>query len=319
MERGPTAAALENPALLASEVRRLAAARRALILAHNYQVQEVQAVADRLGDSYALADAARGVDCDWIIFCGVRFMAETAKLLNPDKRVVLPEPMAGCDLAASISAQGLRALKAKHPGARVVMYINCRLDVKAEADAICTSANALKVVEAMDSDAVIFGPDKNLAAFVASRTQKRVIPWNGYCPIHERMTLEVLEAALREHPDAYVMVHPECPRDVQEMADAVLSTSQMVTEAGRLSRRKFLVGTEIGLVEQLSARFPGKEFRPIYIHRSCDESCACPYMKMTHLNSVLRALETGQEEITVDAAIAPRALAAVQRMLEIGK
>lgn len=304
---------------LAARVRELARERDALILAHNYQVQEVQRVADHLGDSYALAALARRADAAWIVFCGVRFMAETAKLLNPGKRVILPESLAGCDLAGSISAEGLRALKARHRGAKVVMYINSNLDVKAESDAICTSANALRVVEAMESDTVIFGPDKNLAAFVAARSSKRVVPWNGYCPIHERISLELVEAAVARHPDAYVMVHPECPREVQAMADAVLSTSQMVEEAGRLPHARFLVGTEIGLVEQLRARHPAKEFWPVYAHVSCDESCACPYMKMTGLASVLRALETGQEEIRVDPEAAPRALAAVERMLAIGK
>lgn len=303
---------------LARRVRDLARERNALILAHNYQVQEVQAVADVLGDSYALAAAARKTDADWIVFCGVRFMAETAVLLNPDKRVILPQSMAGCDLAASISAEGLRALKRAHPAARVVMYINSNVDVKAESDAICTSSNALKVVEAMDADEVIFGPDKNLAAFVADRTSKRIVAWEGYCPIHERMTLEVLEAAVRAHPGAYVMVHPECPPEVQALADAVLSTGQMVEAAARLPHAQFVVGTEIGLIEQLRARHPEKRFWPAYTHVSCDESCACPYMKMTTLASVLRALETGEEEIRVDPALAPRALAAVERMLAIG-
>ncbi len=304
---------------LAARVRALARERDALILAHNYQVQEVQRVADRLGDSYALSAFAREVSSRWIVFCGVRFMAETAKLLNPGKRVILPESGAGCDLAGSISVEGLREMKARHPGARVVMYINSNLDVKAESDAICTSANALKVVEAMDSGTVIFGPDRNLAAFVAARATKRIVPWNGYCPIHERMGVELVEAAVARHPDAYLMVHPECPREVQAMADGVFSTSQMVEAAERLPHRRFLVGTEIGLVEQLRARHPEKEFWPVYRHVSCDESCACPYMKMTGLASVHRALETGEEEIRVDPALAPRALAAVERMLAIGK
>lgn len=311
--------AADPVAEMQAKVRALARRRNALILAHNYQGMEVQAVADRLGDSYALAACAQEADADWIVFCGVRFMAETAKLLNPAKRVVLPEPMAGCDLAASISAAALRDLKARHPGARVVMYINSSLDVKAESDAICTSSNALKVVEAMDADEVIFGPDKNLARFVAARTRKRVIPWNGYCPIHERMSLPVMEETLARHPEAYVIVHPECPPEVQALADAILSTSQMADRVASVDSGSFVIGTEIGLIDQLRRRFPERRFWPAYEHTSCDASCACPYMKMTKIESVLRALETGEEEIRIDPAVAPRALAAVRRMLEIGK
>ena len=292
--------------------------RRAVILAHNYQVREVKAVADVLGDSYALAEQAKKADADWIVFCGVRFMAETAKLLNPTRRVVLPESGAGCDLADSITPEGLRAMKAEHPGVPVVMYINCSVDVKAESDAICTSSNALKVIEAMPGDSVIFGPDRNLAAWVAQRTKKTIIPWNGYCPVHEKMDLPVLQKTMAEHPGAYAMIHPECPPEVQDEADEILSTSQMLTRAGAVAAREFIIGTEIGLIEQLRGAYPGKTFWPAYSHKSCDESCACPYMKMTKLASVVRALETGEEEIRIPEALQAPALKAVARMLEIG-
>ena len=303
---------------LAERVRVLKRERRALILAHNYQVAEVKSVADVLGDSYALADRAKKAEADWIVFCGVRFMAETAKLLNPTRRVVLPESMAGCDLADSIDAPALRSLKAMHPGVPVVMYINCSVEVKAESDAICTSSNALKVLEAMPGKSVIFGPDRNLAAWVAQRTTKTVIPWNGYCPVHEKMGIDVIQETMRRFPAAYVMVHPECPPEVQAVGDEILSTSQMLVRAGLVSAKEFIIGTEIGLIEQLRLAYPDKVFHPAYEHKSCDESCACPYMKMTKLASVAKALETGQEEITIPPELQAPALRAVARMLEIG-
>lgn len=306
-------------ASLADRVRALKRAHRAVILAHNYQVMPVKEVADFLGDSYALAEQARRVQADCIVFCGVRFMAETAKLLNPSRRVLLPESGAGCDLADAIEPEGLRALKAKHPGVPVVMYVNSSVAVKAESDAICTSSNALKVVEAMPGDTVLFGPDRNLAAWVAGRTRKRVIPWNGYCPVHEKMGLEALKGAMAAHPGAYVIVHPECAPDVQAEADEVLSTSQMLVRAGQVDAAEFIIGTEIGLIEELRKAFPRRAFWPAYAHTSCDESCACPYMKMTGLSSIVRALETGREEITIPEPLQAGALRAVERMLAIGK
>lgn len=304
---------------LVAKIQELKTRRKATLLTHNYQIPEVKLVADRLGDSYDLAVAAQSVQSDWIVFCGVRFMAETAKLLNPSKRVVLPESVAGCDLADSIQVEGLRKLKAQHPGARVVMYINCNIDIKAESDAICTSANALKIVNAMDSDTVIFGPDKNLGAWVAKQTKKKVIVWQGFCPIHERMTRPLVEDAIRRHPEAQVMVHPETPPEVHELANIILGTQAMIRHVGTSEHNAWLVGTEIGLIEELRRIYPNKKFWPIYEHKGCDEACACPFMKITALDSVLRALETGEEEITIPEKFREPALRAVRRMIEIGK
>ncbi len=301
------------------KVNTLKKQRNAVVLAHNYQMPEVKLVADRLGDSYDLSVYAKTVQSDWIVFCGVRFMAETSKLLNPTRKVVLPEGRAGCDLAASIRVEGLRELKKKNPGAKVVMYINCNVDIKAESDAICTSANALKVVNAMESDTVIFGPDKNLGAFVAKQTTKKLLIWQGFCPIHEQMTKPLVEAAIAKHPEATLVVHPETPPEVQEMADAVLGTTQMLTYAEKSPAQSFLIGTEIGLIERLRELYPAKQFFPIYEHKGCDEACACPFMKITALPSVLRALETGQEDITIPEMYRAPALRAVERMIEIGK
>ncbi len=316
------ATAHDAPEGIEAALTRVAALKRekdAFLLCHNYQAQEVKRVADAIGDSFQLSARARTVPSKWIVFCGVRFMAETAKLLNPSKRVILPESKAGCDLADSIGPESLRKFKAEHPRARVVMYINSSVEVKALSDAICTSSNALKVVEAMDSDEVIFGPDRNLAAHISGRTSKRVIPWAGSCPIHEVFTLQMLQRARKNVPDACVIVHPECPPDVQEEADEVLSTSQMLEAVGRLKARRFLIGTEMGLIEQLRELHPDREFWPVYEHKSCDEACACPHMKITGLHSVLRALQTGEEAIEIAEKLRAPALRAVERMLEIGK
>ncbi len=305
--------------VLLGKIEQLKKEKNAVILAHNYQAHEVKLAADRLGDSYDLAVHAQDTKADWIVFCGVRFMAETAKLLNPSRKVVLPESMAGCALADSIEVEGLRKLKAQHPQAKVVMYINSNVDIKAECDAICTSANALKVVEAMESDTVIFGPDKNLGAWVAKQTKKKIIIWQGFCPIHEVMSRDLVEKSMAQHPEALLIVHPETPPDVHELADEILGTQSMIRYCGESPARSFIIGTEIGLIERLQELYPQKRFYTIYSHKGCDESCACPYMKITGLTSVLRALETGQEEITVPERFQEKALRAVRRMIEIGK
>lgn len=314
-----TPAAQSTEERLAAEVRELKQQRNALILGHRYQRVSVQKVADVIGDSYDLSAAATKTNADVIVFCGVRFMAETAKLLNPEKTVLLPESMAGCALADSITPEDVRALKAEYPHANVVMYINCSAEVKAECDAICTSANALKVVEAMPSDTVIFGPDRNLAERIKKQTKKNIIIAGGYCPVHKEITKEMLQSTLANYPDAMVLVHPECNADVQEMADGVLGTTGMVDYVRKSTAKRFIIGTEQGLVQQMQLDFPDKEIHPIYRHKSCDESCACPFMKMTMLASVKRALLTNTENITVPEPIAGRALKAVQKMMEIGK
>lgn len=304
---------------LVEKIRALKKSRDAAVLVHNYQMPEVKLVADRLGDSYDLAVHAQEVKSKWIVFCGVRFMAETAKLLNPSRTVVLPEAKAGCDLADSIRSESLRELKKQHPGAKVVMYINCNIDVKAESDAICTSANALKVVNAMESDTVIFGPDKNLGHRVAQQTKKKIIIWQGYCPIHNDMTKPMMEQAMAKHPEAEIVVHPEVPAEIQDMADAILGTQAMIGHCGQSKANSFIIGTEIGMIERLRETYPDKKFFPIYEHKSCDEACACPFMKITGLNSVLHALETGREDIQIPESYREPALRAVQRMIQIGK
>lgn len=304
--------------LLVEEIQELKREKRVFILCHNYQKPEVHRVADKVGDSYGLSAAAAKADCDRIVFCGVRFMAETAYILNPSKKVLLPEEMAGCALADEITAQDVRIWKKEYPGASVVMYINCSADVKAESDVICTSSNALHIVEAMQTNTVLFGPDANLANVVKAKTKKNLIPWHGYCPVHKAVTKEMLGKTLELFPDAVVIVHPECNPEVVEMADEVLSTSQMLKTVQERPEKKFVIGTEIGLIQKAQALCPHKEIHPIYQHKSCDQSCACPFMKVTTLDSVLRALKTETHEIIVPEEIRKRALKAVNRMLEIG-
>ncbi len=303
---------------LVREINDLKKKDRAIVLCHNYQRPEVHRVADFVGDSYGLSVAAKKADCDIIVFAGVRFMAETAYILNPSKTVLLPEEMAGCALADTITADNVREMKKKHSGAPVVMYINCTAEVKAEADAICTSSNALHIVNSIEGDPVLFGPDANLAAFVKARAKKNVIAWEGYCPVHKAVTREMLEQTISLFPDAVVIVHPECNPDVVELADEVLSTSQILEVIKKRPEKKFVVGTEIGLIQKAQLDNPGKEIHPIYRHKSCDESCACPFMKVTTLESIHRSLIEKTVRITVPEPIRLRALKSVEKMLELG-
>lgn len=303
---------------LVAEIEALKKKMNALVLCHNYQKPEVHRVADYVGDSYGLSKIATEVDCDYIVFCGVRFMAETAYILNPSKTVLLPEQLAGCGLADTITGPQLREWKSHFPEANVVMYINCNADVKAECDSICTSSNALHVVESMPSDTVLFGPDANLASFVKSKSSKRIIAWEGYCPVHKAVTKEMLENSMDLFPNATVIVHPECNPDVVAMADHVLSTSEMLDVIKNSSDKEFIVGTEIGLVQKAQLLSPEKRIHPIYQHKSCDQSCACPYMKITSLNSVLESLIQRQHVVTVEESLRLKALRSVEKMLEIG-
>ncbi len=274
-----------------SEVRRLKADKGALILAHNYQVGEVQAVADHLGDSLKLARLAARTDARLIVLCGVRFMAESAKVLNPDRKVVLPSLTAGCPMADMITVEELRAFKAAHPGAPVVCYVNTSADVKAESDVCCTSSNAVAVVNALDADRVLFVPDRNLASYVASKTTKTVIPWNGYCYVHNLFTPEDVALARAEHPGVPVVVHPECTPEVVAAADFVASTDGMVRLAAL--HDELVVGTEIGLVDMLQRENPAKRFHELSPY------AVCRNMKETTLARLAWSLTEERHEITV--------------------
>jgi len=307
----------------ARQVRRLAADRRAVILAHNYQVPWIQDVADFVGDSLALSRQAAATDAETIVFCGVHFMAETAKILSPDKKVLLPDLAAGCSLAASVTAEDVRAWKSDHPGAAVVAYVNTTAEVKAESDICCTSSNAIEVVRSIpEEQEILFLPDMFLGAHVERQTGRKLHVWMGECHVHAGISPQDLRAKVEGEPDAEVLVHPECGCSTQAIWLAgegilpaertkVLSTGGMVKEAERSSASKFLVATETGILHQLRKGSPGKVFEPI------NEYAVCQYMKAITPEKLLRSLHEGVFEITVPEDVRVRAAQAVGRMIAI--
>ena len=293
------------------ELRDLAAARDAIILAHNYQRPEVQDAADLVGDSLELARKAAATDAAVILFCGVHFMAETAKILSPAKTVLMPDPHAGCPMADMVTVEGLRALKAQHPDAAVVAYVNTSAEIKAEVDVCCTSANAPEIVARIPAEQpIIFVPDRNLGDWVAGRTGRtNMIMWQGYCPVHEQMTADEVSAALAAHPGAELMAHPECGREVRALATVITSTSGMLRYPATSAARVFVVATETGLLHRLRGLYPDREFLP------AARGAICPNMKRTTLDKTIAALDEGLNEIVVPPRIAERALASVERMM----
>ena len=317
---------VEANAAWAEEVRRLAKQRDAVLLAHNYQVPEIQDIADHTGDSLALSRIAASSDASTIVFCGVHFMAETAKILSPDKTVLIPDALAGCSLADSIDAAQLRAWKAEHPGAVVVSYVNTTAEVKAETDICCTSSNAVDVVNSIPADTdVLFCPDQFLGAHVRRVTGRTNIHvWAGECHVHAGINGDELAARVTASPDAELFVHPECGCATSALylagegavpADRVkiLSTGGMLDEAHRTGARKVLVATEIGMLHQLRRAAPGVDFEAV------NDRASCRYMKMITPAALLRCLRDGRDEVDVERAIADRARGAVQRMIEIGR
>ncbi|MBI4144096.1 quinolinate synthase NadA [Candidatus Woesearchaeota archaeon] len=300
-------------------IRSLKAEKNCLVLCHTYQRPEVHEIADFVGDSYGLSMQATKTRHDRIVFCGVHFMAETAKILNPEKTVLLPSREAGCALADTIDEQKVVEWKARYPGLPLVLYINSSAAVKAHADIICTSANTLKAIEAVDSDKVLLAPDKNLYYSFQPKTSKTIIPWEGYCPVHKAITKELIESVIAQHPCAVVLAHPECSPDVTELADEVLSTTGMVDFVRASSEKEFIIGTELGLVQMLQRAHPLKQFFAVYNHKSCDESCVCPYMKAITLGKVRRSLEDDVFKITVSEEVRMKALNAIQKMLSLGR
>jgi len=285
--------------------------KNAVILAHNYQIPEVQDAADFTGDSLELSRKAAGLEAETIVFCGVHFMAETAAVLAPAKTVLLPDAGAGCPMADMINGRELRAWKARYPGLKVVCYVNTSAEVKAESDICCTSSNAVNVVNSLGVEEALFVPDKNLAAWVARETGKKLIAWDGYCYVHHRFTPRDIQDARALHPGAEVWVHPECPLDVIDLADKVLSTGKMVLEARTTTRREIIVGTEKGILYRLGKENPAVKFYP------ARETALCAHMKMTTLEKVLRALETGTYRVEVPREVADRARGSIEAMLKI--
>src|SRR5215470_5387833 len=299
---------------LIEEIRSLKTARNAVILAHNYQRPEIFQVADFVGDSLELARQATTVAADVIVFCGVHFMAETAKILNPSRRVILPDLRAGCSLADSVTADDLAdrkaELRAVYPDLAVVGYVNTTADVKAECDACCTSSNAVRVVEALPSQHILFVPDRNLAAHVQTQTSKSIIAWDGNCYVHQQITPEQIAAVRAALPRVKILAHPECRQDVLSLADAVLSTSGMVRYAKESPEREFLVVTECGLSDRLLLEVPEKRF-----YKSCK---LCAYMKMITLEGTRDALRDMGPVITLPEDVRVRAARALETMLALG-
>ena len=303
---------VSRDAELVEKISALKKRRNAVILAHNYQLGEVQDIADFVRDSLDLSQRAAETDAGVIVFCGVRFMAETASILCPDKVVLLPDRDAGCPMADMITAEQLRAEKKEHPQAVVVCYVNSPAEVKAESDICCTSANAVRVVESLDAREIFFVPDQYLGHYVSTKTGKKMILWPGFCPIHVRIKPARIKELKREYPQAKVVVHPECTPEVIALADEALSTGGMCRYAQRDDVREMIVGTELGIIHRLKKENPGKRFIPI------SEQAICPDMKLITLEKVLRSLEEMSPEVKVPEGIRLRAKAAVDKMLKIG-
>jgi quinolinate synthase len=292
-------------------INELKAKRNAVILAHNYQTPEIyHCVADFVGDSLQLAKLAASSDADVIVQGGVHFMAETAKLLNPDKTVLIPDREAGCSLAASITAADVRSLRAKYPGVPIVAYVNTSADVKAEVDICCTSSNALKVVESLGADRVIMLPDRYLAENVAAQTKVKIIAWRGACEVHERFTAQELQSYRADHPGLEIIAHPECPREVIDISDFSGSTAAMIDYVRKRKPARVLLVTECSMADNVAAETSGTQFV-----RPCN---FCPHMKRITLSKILDSLLHVREEVRIDPAIAARARASVQRMIDLG-
>ena len=294
-----------------TRIKELKAERNAVVLAHNYQIAEIQDVADYLGDSLGLSQIAATTDADVIVFCGVHFMAETAKILSPEKTVLIPEIEAGCPMADMITAKQLSEFKEKHPDAIVVTYVNSTAEVKALSDYCCTSGNAVELVNRLPDDReIVFCPDRHLGSYVKEITGKNIILWPGYCPTHVKITVEEVIEAKQQNPDAIVMAHPECPAHVRDQADKLLSTGQMIQFAGESECTKFIIATEPGIIHTLKVKYPDK----IFIQPS---KAICPNMKKIDMGKLLWSLENMQYEVTVPEDIAVKAKQSLDRMLEV--
>ncbi len=297
---------------MVSKIKALKEEKNAIIMGHYYQVDEVQDIADVVGDSFMLSRMARDNEADMIVFCGVRFMAESAKILSPHKKVLLPALDAGCPMAQMVTAEDIRRLRKEHPDAAVVCYVNSTTEVKAESDICCTSSNAVKVVQSLDQDEVIFVPDENLARFVQHQVpEKKIITHPGYCIVHKRVRGEEVKKAKEAQPDALLLSHPECAEDVVSQSDFVGSTAQIIKYARESEYENFIIGTEAGILHTLRNENPNKQFYLL------SPGLICANMKKTHLEDVLNALEKEQYEIHLDEDIIRRAKRSLDRMLEV--
>ncbi len=287
--------------------------KNGVLLAHNYQITEVQKEADYLGDSLGLARKSAETDADVVVFAGTDFMAETAAILNPDKKILLPDNEASCPMAGMLPAEKVREAKKKHPEAAVVLYVNTLAEARAEADVTCTSSNSIDVVKALDEDKVIFGPDENLGWHIKRNTDKEIIlvPDDGHCYVHRQFSKEDVNILKEKHPEAEILIHPESKPEVQKAADYICSTSQMFERAKKSTADEFIIGTEVGLVERLRREFPDKEFYPLLENTICEE------MKKHNLEKIYNSFEKEQYLVKVPKDIAEKAKKATEKMLKL--
>ncbi|MBO4219523.1 MAG: quinolinate synthase NadA [Clostridia bacterium] len=304
-----------NTSEIQKEILRLKSEKNCCILAHSYQSGEILEVADFTDDSFALSTAANRIDCGTVILCGVRFMAETVKILSPEKHVILANPSAGCPMADSIDAEKVRELKRQYPGYAVVAYINTTAEVKAECDVCVTSSSAVRIMDNLDSDGIIFIPDINLGRYVKNRFgEKDIILYDGCCPRHACISADTVRSVMKLHPDARFLVHPECGEDVVDLAHFVGSTKEIMDEAASGNAGEYIIGTEISIVQHLSRACPDKKFYPV------SNDLVCGDMRITSLSDILGALNgTGGEEIYIRQEILDKARGSIDRMIELGR
>ena len=304
---------------LKNEIIRLKKEKNAVILGHYYQIDEIQALSDFVGDSLALAQEAQRTDAPIIVFCGVHFMAETAKILNPTRKVLLPDVEASCSLAESCTGEDLRRFKAEHPGHIVVSYVNCSAEVKAESDLICTSGNAEKLINALPKDQkIIFAPDKNLGGYINRQTGRNMVLWNGVCTVHDALEAESILKLKQQNPDAPVIAHPECNSAVLAVSEFIGSTKAMLNYVAKSEHKRFIVATESGILYEMRKNNPDKEFIAVPSGESC--ACTdCSYMKMNTLEKLYRCLRDEQPEILLDAEMIERARRPIVRMLDMSR
>jgi quinolinate synthase len=309
----------KNNTDIAAKIQQMKKEKNAVLLAHYYQVPEIQDIADYIGDSLGLAQQAASTDANMIVFAGVHFMAETAKILSPEKTVVLPDMMAGCSLADSCPPDEFRRFKDKHPDHIVISYINCSAAIKTMSDVICTSGNAVQLVESFPKDQkIIFAPDKNLGGYINRITGRNMVLWDGTCEVHDILTTESIINMKLAHPDAKLIAHPECQAPVLELADFVGSTTAMLKFTQKDNAKKYIVATESGILHQMKKDSPGKEFLIV----AKDETCACndcPYMKMNTLQKLYLCMKNEQPQIHLSNEVIEKARRPIERMLEISK
>lgn len=294
------------------EIERLKREKGAMILAHHYQREEIKQVADHIGDSLEMAKIAASSSSQLLVICGVYFMAETAKILSPEKTVLIPRMDAGCPMADMVTAESLREMKKEMPHAKVVCYVNSPASVKAESDICCTSSNAEAVVNSIESDEILFVPDQNLAYFVSTQVpQKKITPWRGFCPTHHRMTCEDVSAIKEQYPEGFLMAHPECKREILEVSDFIGSTSQIIEKCKKIEARDIIIGTEEGVIETIRRENPNKRIVLL------SDLMVCPNMKKTRIEDVYRVLYTGENEIILEDDVIKSAFGAIDRMMKV--